>query len=53
MNANTALANEDELALHYERALVAGNTTHAQNIKFAHADLKARFEAIDERLARK
>ena len=53
MNGLNHAANADELALYYERSLVAGDVTHAANIRTAHADLEARFAAIDERLARK
>lgn len=53
MNGLNHAANADELALHYERSLVAGDVKHAEHIKFAHADLSARFAAIDERLAQK
>ena len=53
MNGLVQTANADELALYYERALVAADPKHADNIRFAHPDLAARFDAIDERLARK
>lgn len=53
MNGLNHAANADELALYYERALVAGEVAHAKSIKYAHADLSERFTAIDERLARK
>jgi hypothetical protein len=53
MNGFLATANADEIVLHYERSLVAGETQHAENIKTAHADLLSRFESVDERLARK
>lgn len=46
-------ANADELELHYERSLVAGDAKHAENIKSAHPDLASRFAQVDERLARK
>jgi hypothetical protein len=53
MDGKVVQRNADELVLHYERSLVAGETQHAANIKTAHSDLLSRFEAVDERLARK
>lgn len=46
-------ASEDEIVLQYERQLIAGNTNTAKNIRYAHSDLIRRFDAVDERLARK
>lgn len=43
----------DEIVLHYERSLVAGEKEHANNIRTAHTDLLNRLNAVDERLARK
>lgn len=41
----------DEVVLTYERALVKGDRKHAENIRYSHADLTARFDAVDARLA--
>lgn len=40
----------DEVVLAYERA-VANDATCAANIRYAHPDLSARFDAVDTRLA--
>lgn len=53
MQGFPSTASENEIALHYERSLVGGETQHAANIKTSHPDLAKRFEAIDERLAAK
>jgi hypothetical protein len=53
MNGLINAASADEVVLHYERSLVAGDTQHANNIRTAHTDLLSRFEAVDSRLAAK
>lgn len=41
----------DEVVLAYERALTKGDQKHADNIRYCHADLTARLDAADTRLA--
>jgi hypothetical protein len=53
MNGYLNAASADEVVLQYERQLVAGDTKTAANIRTAHTDLTARFDTVDERLARK
>lgn len=40
-------ASANEIALAYEKAVRAGDTKHAGNIRYAHADLTKRFNEID------